>query len=60
MNNLQPVIDKEIDALTLEELKIHAKQIYQAKLKELNNWNNLRCFKSRTRVGAHNIVDARW
>eukprot|EP00972_Heterocapsa_arctica_P024770 3654192-Heterocapsa_arctica.AAC.1 len=55
INALQPVIEKEMDARTPEEMKIYAKQIYQAKLKEFNNWNNLGCFKPSSRVGAHNI-----
>eukprot|EP00972_Heterocapsa_arctica_P056315 8308102-Heterocapsa_arctica.AAC.1 len=49
-----------MDALTPEEMKIYAKQIYQTKLKELNNRNNLGYFKPSSPVGAHNIVDARW
>eukprot|EP00972_Heterocapsa_arctica_P073129 10801141-Heterocapsa_arctica.AAC.1 len=59
-NNLQPVIEKEMNALTPDEPKIYVKQIYQAKLQELNNGNNLGCFNSRSRASAHNVVDARW
>ena len=57
---LQPVIEKEMDALTPTELRVHAKDVINAKRKELRNWHALGTFRKRPRQTAKNVVDSRW
>ena len=54
------VVQRDDDTLTAEELRIHAKEVAAAMLKELLTWAKLKCFSRRLRKDAKNIIDCRW
>ena len=57
---LKGVIKREFDNLTNEEIKLHQKQVDQAKLEELKRWHDLKCFTRMPRSQARNKVDGTW
>ena len=58
--NKKAVIDTDVDLLTSNEYRIHAKAVASAMLEELKIWIQHECFTRRARKGARNILDVRW
>ena len=56
----QVVVKRDDDILTGAQLKEHWPEVRKAMLKELQTWNQLKCFSRRPRKGARNIIDVRW
>ena len=54
------VIDRSDDVLTPQEIKENAESCYQAMLRELKTWHDLKCFARRKRSEAACVIDTRW
>ena len=54
------VIDRSDDVLTSQEIKENAESCYQAMLRELKTWHDLKCFARRRRSEATCVIDTRW
>ena len=54
------VAQRDDDILTADELRVHAKEVAAAMLKELLTWAKLKCFSRRKKREANNIIDCRW
>ena len=57
---LEPVIEKEADELSKENLLKHRNKVDKAILKELKNWLDLGALQKRLRKGCANLMTARW
>lgn len=56
----QAVIEREDHLLTADEMKAHASECFEAMLRELKTWNDLKCFRRRKRSDAPCVIDTRW
>jgi len=54
------VAQRDDDILTADELRVHAKEVAAAMLKELLTWAKLKCLGRRSKREANNIIDCRW
>ena len=57
---LEPVIDKEADELTADDIKRHQAEVDKAIIKELTSWIELGALQQRLRKGCTNLMTARW
>ena len=56
----QAVIEREDHLLTADEMKAHSSECFEAMLRELKTWNDLKCFRRRQRREAPCVIDTRW
>ena len=56
----QFVVHRDDDVLTSAQSKEHWLAVRKAMLKELQTWDQLKCFSRRPRKGARNVINVRW
>ena len=54
------VVQKDVDLLTADDYRTHAREVVAAIYEELVTWHNHGCFERCPRRGAKNILDIRW